>query len=362
MQLNIDPEEFLRTHWQREPLYIPKGMLNFELPADANELAGLALEEDVDSQIVRRSGNEWSKESGPFDEPAFQQSGAWSLLVQSVDHYWDSAAELLTAVSFLPSWRLDDIMMSFATDGGSAGPHYDNYDVFIIQGEGRRLWQLGQRCDESTALLPSDGLKLIADFQANAEFEMTQGDVLYIPPGVAHYGVSLGESTSFSIGFRAPRIDALLARWLDDQLEGLGADRLFQDAGRAITNTPGEISASDLERVREQLRAAMDAISPTTLGEVVTDAALDASVAPSDDDFEAAHVIYRDPAARLAYFVDGENLLVFANGQSRRAPLSASPIIEALCVGSAIETQSLDSSDREILRWLWTVQGIVSDD
>ncbi|MEM1402192.1 MAG: cupin domain-containing protein [Pseudomonadota bacterium] len=379
MRLNIDPEEFLRKHWQREPLFLAKGMANFEPPGDADELAGLALEDHVDSQIVRRSASGWTKETGPFDEASLQQTGAWSLLVQSVDHYWDSAAALLSAVSFLPSWRLDDVMMSYATDGGSAGPHFDNYDVFIIQGEGRRRWQLGQRCNEKTALLPAQDLRLIADFEAAAEFEMEQGDVLYIPPGVAHYGISLGESTSFSIGFRAPRIDALLARWVDDRLESFDANRLMQDPGRAPANAPGEIMAEDLECIREQLRVAMETISPVTVGEVVTEDSLPPSDGLSDElgdglgdglgdeavacYLQEAQQVYRDPTARLAFFDDGDSLLIFANGQSHRVSLSLRPSMVALCAGSAIKTESLRAPEGvAMLQWLWAARGIVCDD
>jgi len=136
-QLKLNVEDFLRRHWQREHLFIPQGFEGFQTPADANELAGLAMETGVDSRIVSNvsgKNNEWQQSRGPFTEESYERIGAWTLLVQSVDQHWDEAAELLQSVTFLPTWRLDDIMMSYATDGGSAGPHFDNYDAFIIQG------------------------------------------------------------------------------------------------------------------------------------------------------------------------------------------------------------------------------------
>ena len=242
--LAVDSVSFLKRYWQREPLYLPQGIDAFRPPADADELAGLALEPEVDARIISGSGAHWEARRGPFELEDLQRPGPWSLLVQAVDHYWEEAAELLCALPFLPRWRLSDVLMSYATDGGSAGPHYDQYDVFIIQGDGERHWRLGQRCDRDSPLMPMSELQLLAEFQDSAEYRMRCGDVLYIPPGVAHWGVSVGESTSFSIGLRAPRLADLLARWTDTQLERLdGSTALPRRRARSLlpgrANSPG---------------------------------------------------------------------------------------------------------------------------
>ena len=166
-------------------------------------------------QIISGAGADWSVLTGPFEEQEFSQSGPWTLMVHGVDEYWDDAASLLRIAPWLPTWRLDNIMMSYATDGGSAGPHFDQYDVFIVQGEGQRRWQIGEFCDADSPLLPLEGMKLLAEFEPQEEYVLECGDVLYVPPRCAHFGVSLGESTSFSVGFRAPRMSDLLARFAD---------------------------------------------------------------------------------------------------------------------------------------------------
>lgn len=355
--LKLDVERFLAKHWQREHLFIPGGFGNFELPGDGDELAGLAMEADIDGRIVTIDDNHWHQERGPFTAESYQRSGSWTLLVQSVDQHWDEAAELLGAVSFLPSWRLDDIMMSYATDGGSAGPHYDNYDVFIIQGEGQRRWQIGPRCDGNSPLMDNTDLRLLAHFEPRCEYLMNTGDVLYVPPGVAHYGVSVGESTSFSIGFRAPRQSDLLARWVDNTLNTIEDDALFEDPAREPAQRSGEITREDLERARSQLLRAFNQKDARWFGEVVTETgATPSDLSESPPDFDSAMGwITRTPGSRIAWHRLDDELLVFAHGSAREAPLALQPLLESLCshhdldVAGAREAHDGASG---LLRWL----------
>ncbi len=362
-QLRVQLESFLAQHWQQQHLFIPRGLPDFAPPADADELAGLALEAGVDSRIVREHEGAWHQQRGPFTIEDYRRSDAWTLLVQSVDQHWEEAAALLSAVDFLPQWRLDDVMMSYATDGGSAGPHYDNYDVFIIQGEGQRRWQIGGFCDSSTALLPNTDIRLLADFQVEAEYLMNPGDVLYIPPGCAHYGTSLGESTSFSIGFRAPRISDLLARWADNRLAGLEDDALLQDPGRASSTHRGEISIEDQERAKAQLRKVFDDADPRWIGEAITGGgAGPEQPVPLEGDLElAGSLVTRVPGSRLAWmFGDGE-LLVFAHGASHDVPLALQQVLEDLCDHQDIAlANALSAHDaaRSLLHWLYE-EGII---
>lgn len=355
-RLQLEIEIFLARHWQREHLFIPGGMAPFQPPADADALAGLALEAEADSRIVYETAGHWQQERGPFDEAAFRRPGSWTLLVQSVDSFWDAAADLRRAVKFLPDWRLEDVMMSYASDGGSAGPHYDNYDVFIIQGEGQRRWQVGGFCDEESTLLEDTDLRLLADFEPEHEYLMQSGDVLYLPPGRAHYGVSVGESTSFSIGFRAPRISDLMARWLDNRLARLDDDWLFRDPGREPATRSGEISDHDLLRARQQLMAALDDDDPRWFGEAVTATApMEDSAAPAHLDQDSSGWLCRVPGSRLAWMQREGELLLFAQGVSRGAPLTMRPLIEALCSGSEVdirETRSVHDGTLEVLNWL----------
>ena len=155
LELNLDREDFLARYWQSKPLLIRNALDRFKPPLSSHALAGLALEDDVESRIVEFSDKQWLLHHGPFCNADFQRDTPWTLLVQAVDHFIPEVAALRKLVDFLPRWRVDDVMVSYAVDGGSVGPHYDNYDVFLLQGEGQRLWKLGQFCDADTPCYPT---------------------------------------------------------------------------------------------------------------------------------------------------------------------------------------------------------------
>ena len=207
---DISADKFLTEYWQKKPLLIRNAIKDFSPPIDGNELAGLSLEEEIESRLV--IGDNWNVEHGPFSEQRFQQLGdrGWTLLVQAVNLWVPEVAELLNSFSFLPAWRIDDIMVSYATDGGSVGPHFDNYDVFLIQGAGRRKWSVGDMCDKASPLIPHNDLRILADCNFNNEWIVESGDMLYLPPHYSHYGVAIGSCTTFSIGFRAPSAAEIL--------------------------------------------------------------------------------------------------------------------------------------------------------
>ena len=206
----ITAEEFLSDYWQQRPLLIRNAIANFSPPIDGNELAGLALEPEVESRLVM--GDQWQVEHGPFSEQRFQhlEQRNWTLLVQAVDLWVPEVAEILRSFSFLPPWRIDDIMVSYAADGGNVGPHFDNYDVFLLQGAGQRKWSVGGLCDNNSVLLPHADLRILADNNFTEEWTLNCGDMLYLPPRYSHHGVAIGECTTFSIGFRAPSATEIL--------------------------------------------------------------------------------------------------------------------------------------------------------
>lgn len=369
--LLADPAGFLERHWQREPLLIRGALADFQPPVSAGELAGLAMEAEVESRIVVRRDQGWELHHGPFDAGDFDCPDPWTLLVQGVDQLLPEVAELRRLVNGPPLWRLGDIMVSYASDGGGVGPHFDRYDVFLLQGEGERIWRLGQRCDEHSALLPHDELCLLEHFECQAEYRLQCGDVLYVPPGVAHWGISCGESTCFSIGFRAPRLADLLSRWTDVRLETLGDHQLFSDAGRGPARRQGEIDPSDILRAVEQLRALLQADSdPQWFGEVITegqppdpdremiDALLAALSAPG------AHVCL-SPEARLAWqaLPDGD-LRVFVNGHSQRCAPALSDTLGALCDGQTLPVSTIldqHESAGAVLEFLVVMGGLDVD-
>ncbi|MEM1142619.1 MAG: cupin domain-containing protein [Pseudomonadota bacterium] len=373
-RLELDPEAFLAEYWQRKPLVLSRAVTDFEPPVDADTLAGAALEDDVDARILTFDDGIWTQLQGPFRPVDLERTGSWTLLVQEIDQLWAEAADLLQLVGFLPNWRLSDVMMSYATDGASAGPHFDLYDVFIIQGEGERVWQLGQRCDEGTKLLPNQDVKILQSFNCQEEHVLRCGDLLYIPPGVAHWGVSRGESTSFSIGCRAPRISDLLARATDCLLDDISPSLLWADPNRSISGMSGQISEHDVSLLREQLSTCLRHLSVSALGEVVTGSLSHGAGEPDGEDavagidFSVDGELRLDRPSSMAWYRDKGQLLVFANGETITAPASAEPVIRALCSGNGVptnEVRNLDSLSQATIQQALQLQALVlhsSDD
>jgi len=250
MQLkNFDSSAFLRDYWQKRPLLIRGAWDAWHNPLDPDELAGLACEEHVESRLISHTAKALKAEHGPFPESRFSKldKAPWALLVQAVDHHVPDVAALIEPFRFVPNWRIDDVMVSTASHGGGVGAHFDHYDVFLVQGLGQRRWQLGQLCDEQTELLPHDDLRLLAHFEPTDEWLLEPGDILYVPPRVAHNGVAVGEHCmTYSIGFRAPSRAELIGGWCDDLVEALADDDRYEDPGLPPQDNPGEISSTAL--------------------------------------------------------------------------------------------------------------------
>lgn len=196
----LTAREFLRDYWQRNPLLIRQAIPDFETPLSPDELAGLALEEEVESRIIAPGEQgPWQLRQGPFKEEDFSTlpEREWTLLVQAVDQFVPEVAELVEPFKFLPSWRIDDVMISYAAPGGGVGPHYDNYDVFLLQGYGRRRWKIGQRCTSESPLQDNPDIKILAEFEQTDEWVLEPGDMLYLPPQLAHDGIAEDECMTF---------------------------------------------------------------------------------------------------------------------------------------------------------------------
>jgi 50S ribosomal protein L16 3-hydroxylase len=261
MQLNhFDIDGFLSDHWQKKPLLIRNPWTSWENPIEPDEFAGLACEEGVESRLIVQARDAWKVEHGPFAETRFSKLGEkpWTLLVQAVDQYVPQVAALIEPFRFIPNWRIDDVMVSYAVDGGGVGPHFDQYDVFLIQGLGKRRWQIGALCDQTDELLPHDDLRLLANFEASDEWILEPGDILYVPPGVAHDGVAVGDDCmTYSIGFRAPSRSELIGGWSDHLLERLQDDDRYGDPDLQAQKNPGEISETAIARLHAMVTEKM---------------------------------------------------------------------------------------------------------
>ncbi|MAM86763.1 MAG: transcription factor [unclassified Hahellaceae] len=278
-------EGFLQHHWHKKPLFVAGAFNDVadELEFDEHDLAAFATDEAVESRLVREhhEGREWTVQNGPFDDETLEQlpAGGWSLLVQGLEQWVPSMAALLDEFRFLPNWRLDDIMASFAPPGGSVGPHYDQYDVFLIQVKGKRTWQLGElpadiggksrqpsAGDISAALSPwlrtDTDLKILKDFPFSDTFEANPGDLLYLPPGYAHFGVASEDAITLSVGFRSIDPAQLALYWSEEaneQLTGrLLSDPLRRGPGSVTTDDSGRIDSASLAEARKALLSALD--------------------------------------------------------------------------------------------------------
>ncbi|WP_110634770.1 cupin domain-containing protein [Salinicola salarius] len=261
----LTPAQFLSQHWQKSPLLIRGALPGFVSPLEPDDLAGLACEEGIEARLVEEHGPDkaWQVSHGPFDEETFSRLpvSGWSLLVQAVDHYMPEVAELLEAFDFIPRWRLDDIMVSYAPPGGSVGAHVDQYDVFLLQASGRRRWQLGGTPGNDARLIPGIDLRILEDFtvEADQDWVLEPGDMLYLPPGVAHHGISdADDCLTFSIGFRAPSSDEVVTSFADYIGEQLGDSRRYGDSDLQPPAAIGELDDQAIARVRALLLDAID--------------------------------------------------------------------------------------------------------
>jgi 50S ribosomal protein L16 3-hydroxylase len=346
----FDAELFLRDYWQKRPLLIRNPWDGWANPLDPDLLAGLACEEDVEARLVTRADDDWSVEFGPFVEDRFGTLGRapWTLLVQAVDQHVDAVAALLAPFRFIPNWRIDDVMVSYATDGGGVGPHFDQYDVFLIQGLGKRRWRVGGRCDGSVALRPHDDLRLLARFDAVEEWVLEPGDMLYLPPGIAHDGVAVGDDCmTYSIGFRAPSRSELIAHWCDHLLAGMDDDDRYADPHLVMQANPGEIAPAALADLHAMILSAMQDRAAFTrwFGQhsstpkypelvhapdrPVTPAALRRSLA-------GGAVLRRNPASRFSFTRSDDATLLFVDGALFDCDRETAPVAEQLCAEAVL--------------------------
>ena len=276
---DLTPEHFLKEYWQKKPLLLKKAFNQFQDTIDANELAGLAMESEIESRIVsfiepahkqKNTQKKWQVDHGPFED--FSQYGEqnWTLLVQAVNNWSTETQQLLNAFNFVPRWRIDDVMVSFSTPNGGVGAHLDQYDVFIIQGSGKRRWQVGAPDSNLANILPHPDLKQVGDFTPIIDEITEAGDLLYIPPNHPHNGVAIENSMNFSVGFQAPSAQELWSGFADQLIDQNLAETRYSDpefntklTNTELTNTTltahnVEISQQDIKQLKQFMLAQLD--------------------------------------------------------------------------------------------------------
>ncbi|MGU9826883.1 ribosomal protein uL16 3-hydroxylase [Pseudomonas sp. LF242] len=362
----ITAREFLRDYWQKKPLLIRQAIPDFESPIDADELAGLALEEEVESRLVIEHGERpWELRRGPFAEDAFSTlpEREWTLLVQAVDQFVPEVAELLEHFRFLPSWRIDDVMISFAAPGGSVGPHFDNYDVFLLQAQGKRNWKIGQMCNSESPLLQHADLRILAEFEQSEEWMLEPGDMLYLPPRLAHFGIAEDDCMTYSVGFRAPSAAEVLTHFTDFLSQYLTDEERYTDADAQPASDPHQIQGDALDRLKSLLAEHMsdERMLLTWFGQFMTEPRYPELVAGEElgeEDFvnslEGGAILVRNPSARMAWSEVDDDVLLFASGQSRYLPGKLRELLKLVCSADALHSENLgewlaDEDGRDLL-------------
>ena len=320
----LSPQLFMKRHWQKKPLLVRQAIPGFKPLLDRAALFELAADEDVQSRMVIQEPDQvpaWRFKQGPFERrafPALKRPG-WTLLVQGVDLHHNAVHDLMNQFRFVPDARLDDLMISYASDGGGVGPHTDSYDVFLLQAHGRRKWRIGRQKDVS--LQPDVPLKILANFVPEQEFVLEPGDMLYLPPRYAHDGIAEGECMTYSIGFRIPNRAELareILQRLSDDAEDLVGVSLYRDPNQPAVNQPSEIPPHMLEFAQDALRGALqdpDALG-RALGEYMTEPKASVWFDTSEPDAHRDNVSIRlDRRTKMMF----DTRHIFINGESFRA-------------------------------------------
>lgn len=244
-----EPSRFIGRYWQKRPLLLRQAIPGFRGLLEPRALMRLACRDHTQARLVIRHGRHWELRHGPFRPGDFHglPPRGWTLLVQEVNHLLPEAEQLLRAFSFIPYARLDDVMVSYAPDGGGVGPHFDSYDVFLLQGQGRRRWQISAQRDHE--LVPDAPLRILKRFRAEREWVLEPGDMLYLPPRYAHNGTAVGDCMTYSIGFRAPSSQELVLGFLDYLAETLSVPGMYRDPDLALHREPARIDGAMQEKV-----------------------------------------------------------------------------------------------------------------
>lgn len=355
----ITAEQFLAEYWQKKPLLVRNGLpeiIGLLQPQDVQELA---LEEHASARLIRqkdRNPNEWHVKSSPLTKGDFQKlPKLWTLLVQAVDHYSFDLSELWKKFPFIPQWRRDDIMVSYAPKGGSVGKHFDFYDVFLVQGHGHRRWQLGQMCDVNTAFVPNQPLKLLPEIDVQFDEVLAPGDLLYVPPGMAHYGVAEDDCLTFSFGFRMPNVAGMMERISDQFSTNTLLQNPVLDIARKQISQIGEMNATELSYLKDLVLAqlqdssALDAAIMSYMSEPkYPDNIPEPDEIEADDLKEILHEGYEvllEPASRLLYTENNGVLSFWGNGEALCIAETFAPKLRAIANG---ESLAFDSEFNEL--------------
>ncbi|GAB2501964.1 cupin domain-containing protein [Pseudoxanthomonas sangjuensis] len=337
LPLGMPAAKFLREYWQKKPLLVRNAFPGFETPVQPEDLAGLACEDGVLARIIGHdpATDQWTLRTGPFREEDFpgMPDHDWTLLVQDVDKWDADVAALLEHFRFLPRWRIDDIMISFAATNGSVGAHVDQYDVFLLQAQGQRRWLIDAGKDPPLAFRDDAEIKLLREFHPTHDWVLDPGDMLYLPPNVPHHGVAVNPCLTFSVGMRAPSSAELIGDWLDTLIADADERIRYHDEDLVAPKDPYEIDAEAMRRVVEALNA-LRMNDPDKLGDwfgrFITTYRAAGDIVPGGEprsrievewDLEQGAALQRHPFARPAWRKAGRGATLFCSGLDFALPV-----------------------------------------
>lgn len=351
----LSEQAFLNQYWQKKPLLIKRGFSDFKDPLDANELAGLAMEDSIESRIITNHNQQWQSHQGPFEDFEILTDEHATLLVQAVDHWHPEAAQLLEPFRFIPNWRIDDLMISYSTPGGGVGPHLDQYDVFIIQGEGRRHWRVGLPDASLKQFAQNKSLLQVEAFTAVIDCVLEPGDILYIPPGCPHEGYAIENALNYSVGFRAPNQQDLLSSFADHIIDTESGQKRYTDHTLALRDSKGELTQSEVDKVKTLMQALIenDSLFKNWLGNTLSQPKHDMDLAPEENPFSTAEIMQqldsdmtfeRIGGTRAIYQCIGDELLLSVNGENYPLPLSDLEAVKQLTDFIEFDSSLLNST------------------
>lgn len=353
-------DEFLDNAWQKKPVVLKQAMPNFVNELSPEELAGLSLEPDIESRIVVESPNQppyWSLLTGPFDSKTFENlpKTHWTLLVQGVDRLLPEIQQLLNYFDFIPQWRVDDIMISYAAKHGSVGPHYDNYDVFLLQAQGRRKWMLTTKHCNNDNYLPDTELRIMNQFITEQTYVLEPGDVLYLPPHVGHHGISLTDDCmTYSFGYRSYQGKELLNSFCDYVSDNNSIKTLYKDPDWRVINQTSELPDSAWKSAQTLLKNALsdDEILAEWFSQFATqlDSETEAQLPTILEDvceadfitqLKSSNTLQRHPACKILYRAADHHMKLYINGVPWKIDGTDNELIKIIANQRTISSQNL---------------------
>lgn len=358
----ISVSEFFAEYWQKKPLLVKNALPDVKGLLVPDDILELAQEEGVTARLLTQQGasnEQWRVKNSPLNAKDFKKlPPLWTLLVQAVDHFSPDIARLWQHFDFIPEWRRDDIMVSYAPKGGSVGRHYDQYDVFLVQGYGKRRWQLGQYCKPDCELLPNQPLRLLPDMDVHFDEILEPGDLLYVPPTLSHYGVAEDNCLTLSFGFRMPDSTQLLDQFTDHLIDKPNIQIPVTDLATRSIQSAGEVSPADLLLLKQQVLQLLEstsyfdeaALSLLTESKYPDSVPENETLTPQElcELINSGATIQREPATRLLYRYADNQLEFWAQGESLDIPADYAPLLKRLADGEILDGQALNAGNMNL--------------